>query len=95
MVQVKRANVVMRIPDSEVKRYLDMGYDILDDEGNVITKTVPTDIGTLQKAFKDMQREIAELERENKELRAQLAKASKEPKQSAATATNGKRGKRS
>lgn len=42
-IKVKRANKILRIDDSSKKTYLDLGYDVIDERGNIIehnTKTV-------------------------------------------------------
>lgn len=62
MVKVRRANVVLKIKDFELKRYLDMGYNQIDETGKVIQEAIPTDVNTLKKAYVDMKKRIAELE---------------------------------
>lgn len=68
-VTVQRANVILDVPEEWVDRYLDEGYDVIDDKGNVIKKSIPRDLGTLQKAYMDHVRKIEELESEIKELK--------------------------
>lgn len=81
MVTVKNANVVLEIEDDEVDKYVEKGYSVLDKFGNVIKASVPTDVGTLQKAFKDHEemiktqaKQIESLKKENENLLALLAK---------------------
>lgn len=62
MALVKRANVVLEVRDYEVERYKNEGYSIIDAAGNVIEETVPTDLKTLQQAYKKHKEYIKELE---------------------------------
>ena len=42
-IKVKRGNKILRIKASDKKRYLDLGYDVIDERGKVVehnTKTV-------------------------------------------------------
>ena len=81
MAYIKKANVVLRVKDSEVDYYINLGYDQIDENGKVIRKTVPNDLHELQKAYKDKDEEIAKLKDEITFLRNELAKA-QEVKQS-------------
>lgn len=83
MAYVRRANVVLDVKESEVQRFVDMGYDLLDDNGFVVSKSVPNDTAALRKAFMDHEAEISKLNAIIDGLKAELeeAKASKaEPK---------------
>lgn len=84
MAYIQKANVVLRVKDSEVEYYLNLGYNQIDESGKVIRKTVPTDLHELQKAYKDKEAEIDKLKAEVEFLRSELAKA-KEVKQEVAT----------
>jgi hypothetical protein len=64
LVQVERGNVILRVPEYDVQRYIDQGYDLLDDSGKVIRASVPKDLGTLQLAYIQHEKKIAELEKE-------------------------------
>ena len=68
-VTVQRANTILEVPEEWVDRYIDEGYDVIDDKGNVIKKSIPRDLGTLQKAYMDHVRKIEELESEIEELK--------------------------
>ena len=72
MVTVKQANVVLTIEDDELDKYFEKGFSVIDKYGNVVKASVPTDVGTLQKAFKDhentikvQQEQIKALKQEN------------------------------
>ena len=75
MAQVRRANVELTIKDSEINRYLDMGFDVIDQYGRVEKTAIPTDVATLRKAYQDQLDMIARLEAENTTLRKQLIDA--------------------
>lgn len=77
LVTVQKANVVMDIKESEVDRYLDLGYDIIDHKGNIIKKSIPTDLNTLRAEYitlMDINTKLTELnaklKKEIKELKA-------------------------
>jgi hypothetical protein len=74
MAYIQRANVVLKVKDSEVEYYLNLGYNQIDENGKVTRKTVPNDLHELQKAYKDKDAEIAKLKEEIDFLRNELAK---------------------
>ena len=67
-VQIRRANVILEIPDDEaiISKYLGTGYDLLNSEGKVAQRA------TGGKSVGELQREIEELITENKKLRLQI-----------------------
>lgn len=67
MATVRRANVVLDIQDYEVDRYVSMGYDVIDANGNVLVATMPREVTALQKAYID---HLAEIERLNSQIHA-------------------------
>lgn len=69
MTIVKRANVILQIKDDQVDRFVSDGYDVIDETGKIIQKSVPKDVGTLQKAYADLTQEIKDLKAENEELK--------------------------
>lgn len=62
MVRVERGNVVLKVKEYEVQRYLSLGYNVTDDNGNVLKEAIPNDVGTLQKHYVEHKKRIAELE---------------------------------
>lgn len=73
MILVKRANVILNVPDFQKHEYLSKGFDVVADNGNILEEaTMTNDIGTLQKKLKEAQDKIKHLEAEivrlNKEL---------------------------
>ena len=86
MVRIERGNVVLKVQEHEVQRYLKLGYNVTDDAGNVLKEAIPNDIGTLQKHYIEHKKKIEELEAivvklttEN-ELLAKSAKSTTAPK---------------
>lgn len=69
-VKVRRANVVLRVKQSEVDRYIDLGYKQIDDNGNVLREGVPSNLADLRMAYVEHKRKIAELEAEIEQLKA-------------------------
>lgn len=74
---VRRGGSYLTIPANAVERYLAKGYDVVDENDNVIKSSVPNDINTLKIAFEQHIAKIKELEAQNKELKAQIAKLTK------------------
>jgi len=72
--KVKRGNVSLKVSKNEVNKYFDMGYDIYSLDGKLLKRAVPKDVPTLQKAFLDSEKRIAELEAEIASLKEQLNK---------------------
>jgi hypothetical protein len=80
MVRIERGNVVLKVQDYEVQRYLKMGYNVTDDEGNILKEAIPNDLGTLQRYYLDSKKKIEELEAivaKLTEENARLAKSEK------------------
>ena len=59
MVTVRNANVVLEVADDEVEKYFEKGFSVIDKFGNVVKQSVPTELGALQKAYQDLQKENA------------------------------------
>jgi hypothetical protein len=62
MAKVQRGNVVLRVEEFEVKRYLQLGYNLVDESGNVLKEAIPHDFSTLQRYYLEQTAKIAELE---------------------------------
>lgn len=69
-ITVKRANVILGISESQLDYYISQGYDVIDETGKVIQASVPTDVGTLQKAYVDHLNEIEALKETIEALKA-------------------------
>jgi len=77
MAFVQRANVVLEIKDDQVERFLDQGYDVIDEAGNILQKSVPQDIGTLRKAYVEHIEEIKQLKGQIKKLQSSKSPSSR------------------
>lgn len=62
MAKVQRGNVVLRVEEFEVKRYLQLGYNLVDESGKVLQEAIPHDFTTLQRCYLEQTAKIAELE---------------------------------
>lgn len=77
MAKMRRANSIIHVKDSEVDRYIDLGYVQLDEQtGEIIKEGVPQEIGRLKECYIAHVKEIAEL----KEKIAKLEAKEKKPK---------------
>lgn len=77
MVKIQRANTILDIDDEDVSKYVNLGYNVIDDKGNIIQEAIPNDVGVLQRAYIENKRKIEHLENEIKELRIRLQDAKK------------------
>lgn len=80
MVRIERGNVVLKVQEHEVQRYLTLGYSVTDDTGKVLQSAIPNDLGTLQKCYLEYKAKIDELEAIVAKLTAEnevLAKSAK------------------
>lgn len=75
MKKVRRGNVVLRIADVDLQHYIDKGYSEIGPDGKVVREAIPSDVRTLQTAFKEHEKKIQELEAEVSSLKEQLEKA--------------------
>lgn len=71
-VQVRRGGTYLTIAATSVERYIAKGFDIVDNDGNVIRESVPNDVNALRKAFEDHVAKIKSLEAEISQLKDQL-----------------------
>lgn len=68
MPYVKRANVVLEVKEDSVQHYLDLGYSVMDENGNITVQAIPNDLGELKKFYVDATAKIKELEARIAEL---------------------------
>ena len=80
-IMVRQANVILEIDEADKQYYLDTGFDIIDEYGNVLVKSIPNDLRTLKAAYTEHTEEIKRLKAEIDSLRAELeaAKAAQVP----------------
>lgn len=62
MVRIERGNVVLKVQEHEVQRYLKLGYNVTDNTGKVLKEAIPNDLGTLQRYYVEHKKKIEELE---------------------------------
>ena len=84
MVRIERGNVVLKVQEHEVQRYLKLGYNVTDDTGKVLKEALPNDLGTLQKLYIESKKKIEELEAIVAKLTAENARLAKSAKPSTA-----------
>ena len=75
-ITVRRANVILDIPEYQKNEYLAKGFDVIDSQGRVIEYTTPSDINTLKTCYIQHVKEIAELKRQIAELKNSRTKQS-------------------
>lgn len=95
MATIRRANVILDIKDDQIDYYLGQGFDVIDANGGVITKSTPRDVNGLTKAYNDHLNQIYKLQEENKQLKDEIAKLKKAKKPTTKLApktTNKKKG---
>lgn len=76
MAKVRRQNVVLTIKDEDVKHYIDLGYKVIDDFGNVIAGEEPD---YKQLYFQEREKVLA-LEEKLKKFTAGEEEVKEEPK---------------
>lgn len=75
MKYVKRANVVLEVKDDTVPYYLNLGYNVIDEQGRIVQEAIPSDVGTLRKFYIEAKAKIKELEDRIAELESSKVKA--------------------
>ena len=83
MIYAERGNKVIAIKEESIQKYVDQGFMITDEYGNVIKNTIPVDVPNLKKAYVEHTKEIESLKAENAQLKAQIAELSVKPKKAA------------
>lgn len=76
-ITVRRANVVLDIPEVQKNEYLAKGFDVIGADGKILERTVPNDLNSLKKAYAELTQKVKELEAENAELKKQLSSKKK------------------
>ena len=69
---VKRSNEILRVDEYLVQSYVDNGYDVIDENGNILTKAVPTDPVQLKAEYLRLTAEV-------EALKAKLAEKDEKP----------------
>lgn len=71
MPLVQKLNVVLEVSDAQLERYIDKGYDVIDDNGQVIKEAIPNDLNKLQITVVKQKQEIAALKEKIAKLEAE------------------------
>lgn len=88
IVTVKRANVILHVNKDQLKYYMDQGYDLINDNGDVIESSIPRDLGTLQKAYVEHEAQLKKLQEDNNALIAEIVNLKKKANSKKSTKTN-------
>ena len=80
MIYAQRGNSISPINEDEIQKYVQEGYAIKDENGKVLVDTAPTDIPSLQKAYREHAKEIETLRAENEALKKEIASLKAKPK---------------
>lgn len=72
-IYAERGNRVKRISEAEVQKYVEQGYKITNDYGEVVRESIPMDLATLRADYKKQLDEIKALKAQNEFLTAELA----------------------
>lgn len=86
MATVQRANVILDIANEDVEHYMALGYNVIDARGNIIKETMPSDVVTLQAAYREHLKEIESLKAQVETLTSELT-AKKSTKASSSKST--------
>lgn len=72
MALVKKLNVVLTVDDSLVDSYINKGYSVISENGQVIKEAIPDDLSSLRILVAKQKEEIAKLITKIAEFEAQL-----------------------
>jgi hypothetical protein len=73
MLFAQRSNRVHSIQPNEIEKYLNLGYNIVDNKGVILYEAMPEDVMGLKVAFKRHVEEIAKLKADVEAYKAQMA----------------------
>lgn len=83
MVKISKGNVVLDVKEDFLQSYLNQGYNVVDDNGNVIQRGNPNDVQSLKIALTEANKKIDAYTKENaklqeiiKDLQSQVKKSS-------------------
>ena len=51
MAKMQKGNVIVEVADSQVDRYLNLGYSEIDKSGRILRQSIPVEIGPLKAAY--------------------------------------------
>jgi len=70
MALVQKANVILEVDEEALPRFVDNGFDVLGDNGEVVKKAIPHDPAALRKALIEALQTIDNLKAEIASLKA-------------------------
>jgi paraquat-inducible protein B len=86
-ITVRRANVILDISPDDKKKYLDMGYVVINaNTGEILEESISNDVATLQANVVELKGKLAKAESVIEDLTAKL-KAKDKEKQSKSKST--------
>lgn len=68
----RKANKILRISEDAIDRYMAQGYNITDEQGNLVKKGTPRDVNQLSAEYKKQEEELKSLSAENAMLKAEI-----------------------
>ena len=84
MAKIRRANVILQVPEEQVSRYLAQGFDVIDElTGEVLQESIPHNDQALKAKYVELTNKNMELEMRIADLEAKLEAAKAEPKEEA------------
>lgn len=75
-MKATKGNKVYSVDETNKAFYVEQGYDIVDDDGNVIEQGAGKKVDI--KKYNDLKEKLTKLEKENKDLKDELKKAKKD-----------------
>jgi len=72
MLLAEKGNKVKEINESQIEACVQQGYRIVNERGQVIQETVPTDLNSLKLAYKNNTETIKALKRDNQSLKESI-----------------------
>ena len=80
MLYAEKGNKVKEIDESMIESCVEQGYKIVDERGNLIKDTIPTDLPTLKLAYKKHEQTISDLKAKIEALESEVQELkSKQP----------------
>jgi uncharacterized small protein (DUF1192 family) len=72
-ITVRKANVVLTVPEEQREEYLNKGFDVIDSKTlAVVDKAIPRDVNALSVMVQELQDKVKALTEENARLKAEL-----------------------
>lgn len=72
-IRVRHANVILVVPKDEKSEYMEKGYSVIDDNGNVIEQALSNDVNELKLQVQKLESVIKAKDEEIEDLRKELS----------------------